>query len=107
VSSTATLNYSATAQGPVVPSALEAAMAAVSLDFAEIEAATGCTLTSDVTTVSGGIAARNIVFDINHPRFQAEFPAGTDQASPFRGLYKQVLAIALSCPIVEIPVVIA
>jgi hypothetical protein len=107
VSNTATLQYTATATGPTVPANLETAMAAVELDESAIETVTGCTLTSDVTTLVGSVATRTIIFGINNATFQGNFPAGTDQASPFRALYGSVLSAALACPVTEIPVVIA
>jgi hypothetical protein len=107
VSSTATLVYYATAVGPVVPAALEAAMAAVDIGEVQIETITGCTLTSDTTTLAGPIATRTIVFDIATAIFQEQFPPGSDQAGPFYGLYTQVLSGALDCPIAEVLPVIA
>jgi hypothetical protein len=106
MSLTATLAYEATAVGPTVPANLEAAMQVVDLTFNAIEQATGCTLISDVTTLVGSIATRTIVFDINTAQFKAEFPAGTDQAAPFYGLYTQALSRALNSLITEIPPVI-
>jgi hypothetical protein len=107
MSSTATLEYQATATGPTTPANLETAMAAVSLDENAIETITGCTLTSDTTTLAGAVATRTIVFAINTTQFEACFPAGTDQAAPFRGLYTQALSSGLNTFITEIPVVIA
>lgn len=107
MSSTATLAYSATAAGPTLPANLLTAMEAVNLDESEIETVTGCTLTSDTSALSGATATRTIVFAINTATFEANFPSGTDQAAPFRGLYTQAFSGALSCPIVETPVVIA
>jgi hypothetical protein len=107
MSLTATLAYEAVAVGPTVPANLEAAMIAVDLTFSAIEQATGCTFLSDTTTLVGATATRTIVFDINTAQFIAEFPAGTDQAAPFYGLYTQALSGALNCPITEIPPVIA
>lgn len=107
MSNTATLVYHATAQGPVTPTALEAAMAAVVLDPLPIEQITGCTLTSDNTTLGGSTATRTIVFAINTAAYVANFPAGTDQAAPFRDLYTHQLSGGLNCKVIEDPVAIA
>jgi hypothetical protein len=107
VSSTATLTYSATAVGPTTVANLAAAMAAVDLDFGEIETATGCTFGSDTTTEVGQVVTRTIVFDINNATFLGNFPNGTDQASPFRNLYTLVLSESLACFITAGAVVIA
>jgi hypothetical protein len=65
---TATLTYSATAVAPVTANALEAAMAAVELDFEAIEQKTGCTKRSDTITKGEGADAitstRTIVFNL-------------------------------------------
>jgi hypothetical protein len=107
VSNTATLVYHATAVGPTVPANLAAAMTAVDLDFVEIETATGCTLVSDITTTVGSVVTRTIVFDTNTAAFAERFPAGSDQASPFTGLYTMALSGGLNCLIKEDPVLIA
>lgn len=107
MSSSATLAYSATAFGPMSPANLEAAMSSIILDEAEIETATGCTLTSDITTLHLSVVTRTIIFDIAPATFQANFPLGTDQAAPFRGLYTQALSGGLNTLIAENPVVIA
>jgi hypothetical protein len=107
VSATATLVYHATAQGPVTPTALEAAMTGIVLDKAPIEQMTGCTLISDVTTLGGATANRTIVFAINTAAFVAKFPAGSDVASPFVDLYTHQLAAGLKCKVLADPVVIA
>lgn len=107
MSLTATLVYHATAQGPVTPDELEAAMTAVVLDPAPIQTITGCTLTSDTTSLGGATATRTLVFDINTAAYIANFPAGTDQAAPFRDLYTHQLAAGLMCKIVADPVAIA
>jgi len=107
VSLTATLAYNVTAQGPVTPTALEAAMSGVILDPAPIEQVTGCALISDVTTLGGSTANRTLVFNINTAAFIANFPAGTDVASPFRDLYTHSLAAGLKCKVIADPVAIA
>jgi len=107
VSSTATLAYEITA-APTVPVAnLAAAVAAVALSFTAIETVTGCTLASDTTTTLGQVVTRTIVFDINTAQFIAQFPAGTDQACPFRDLYTHELAHFLNTKVAPQPVVIA
>jgi hypothetical protein len=107
MSTTATLAYSATAVGPTTVADLETAMEDVPLDFTEIETVTGCTLTSDTTTVSGQVVTRTIVFSITAATFQTYFPPGTDQAGPFYGLYTHVLSHALACLITAADPVIA
>jgi hypothetical protein len=107
VSATATLTYHATVQGPITPTALAAAMAAITLDPLPISQMTGCTLTSDNTTLTGGTANRTLVFAINTAAYVANFPAGTDQAAPFRDLYTHQLAAGLKCKVLADPVVIA
>lgn len=103
----ATLSYTVTSTGPVSPAALEAAMTAVVLDPSGIEQATGATLTSDVTSLIGLTAERVLIFDIAGAAFQANFPPGSDQASPFRGLYLQSLSGALNSFVHENPVILA
>jgi len=88
---TATLRYHATATGPVTPTQLEAAMAAVDLMLDQIETVTGCTFQSDVTTLAGQVATRTVVFNVNTPDFIVNFPAGTE-AGPFYNLYTHVLS---------------
>ena len=107
MSNTATLVYHATAAGPVVPTTLEAVMAAVDLDFAAIEAVTGCTFVSDVTGLTGSTANRTIVFGLNNADYLANFPAGTDQSCPFVELYTQALSAAIKTKVIADPVVIA
>ena len=107
MSATATLVYHATAQGPVTPTALDAAMSGITLDKAPIEQMTGCTLVSDITTLGGATANRTIIFAINTAAYVANFPAGTDQAAPFRDLYTHQLAAGLKCKVLADPVVIA
>jgi hypothetical protein len=80
------------------------------IDETQIETVTGATLTSDVTTLVGAMATRTIVFGINNPAFQANFPPldpNVDPASPFRGLYLQLLSASLNTKVVEDPVAIA
>jgi hypothetical protein len=107
VSTTATLSYTVTAVGPTVPATLETALAAVQLDLNAIETMTGCTLASDTTGLSGSVATRTIVFNINTGAFEANFPAGTDQTAPFNSLYDGAISLALDCPCHANPVVIA
>jgi hypothetical protein len=107
MSSTAILSYSATAVGPVVPANLEAAMVAVDVQELGIEQITGAVLSGGATSIAGKVVTRTFIYDIATNLFQAQFPAGTDQASPFRGLFTQTLGAALKCPIAEAPVVIA
>jgi hypothetical protein len=107
VSSTATLAYSATARGPVSVAALAAAMAAVAIDYTQIQEVTGAVETSDQTASTGQVVTRTIIFGITSAQFQSQFPAGTDQAQAFRGLYTQQLSQALDTYITETPVVIA
>lgn len=107
MSGIATLVYHATSFGPTSPAKLEAAMAAIVLDPSGIEQVTGAVLDSDSTTLLGTIATRTLIFDISGPQFQGSFPVGTDQAAPFRGLYKQALSAGLNTKITEDPVVIA
>jgi len=106
MSTTATLEYSVTAFGPMLPATLEAALAAVALDEQAIQDQTGCTFNSDTTTLVGATASRTIVFNINTATFEANFPAGSDQACPFRGLYSQTISGALATFVTETPVVI-
>jgi hypothetical protein len=99
MSSSVTLAYHATAVGPATVTNLELAMGAVGLDVSEIETATGCTFTSDTLSSAGQVVTRTVVFNLTPAEFQANFPAGTDQASPFYGLYTQRLQRFLSCPV--------
>jgi hypothetical protein len=90
----------------VTPATLETVMAGVVLGTDQIEQMTGAVLFSDITTLTGSTANRTVVFDITGAAFQANFPVGTDQAAPFRGLYTQVLSAAIKTKIIEDPVVI-
>lgn len=107
MSSVATLTYQATAVGPVVPANLEAAMAAVDVQDVGLEEITGATATGGSTGVTGATVTRTFTFNIATTEFQKRFPAGTDQACPFRAVYAQRLSGALNCFITEQPVVIA
>jgi len=107
MSSTATLEYSVTAQGPITPTQIESALSGVLINYLPIEEITGAALSSDVTTLAGSVASRTIVFNITGVHFQTRFPPGTDQAAPFRGLYLQTLAGTLGAVVTEHPVVIA
>jgi hypothetical protein len=107
MSSTATLAYSATAQGPTVPANLEAALAAIDLDPTPIFDMTAAVLATDTTTLTGTIATRTLVFNITNAEFQTRFPPTTDQACPFRGLYLQTIAGTLGTIVTEAAVVIA
>jgi len=101
------LTYHAVATGPVTPAALEAAMTAIVLDPTSIEQATGCTFVSDLTTLAGATATRTVIFNINTARFIAQFPAGTDVASPFRDLFTHILGLGLNSKVVADAVIIA
>jgi len=107
MSTTATLVYTATKQGPITQAQLETAMAAVALDET-MPTLFGATLTSDVTNpLSTNQATRTIVFNISSAAFQANFPTGTDQAAIFHALYTSALSGGLRSIVVETPVVIA
>lgn len=67
---TATLEYNAVAVAPQSVANLATAMAAVTLDFAAIENAVGCSLISDTTTTSGKTAIRTIVFGLPYSTVQ-------------------------------------
>lgn len=82
-------------------------MLGVVLDPMPIMQMTGCTLTSDNTTLGGATANRTLVFAINTAAYIANFPAGTDQAAPFVDLYTHQLAAGLKCKVLADPVVIA
>lgn len=107
MSTRATLVYHATVFGPTSPAALEAAMAALTLDPTPIQEATGAVLFSDTTGLAGSVATRTIVFNISPATFVARFPAGTDQASPFRDLYTHQLAAGLKTVITADAVVLS
>jgi hypothetical protein len=104
MSTTATLVYSVVAVGPTVPANLEAAVAAVSLaqQEADFETVTGATLTSDTTTLVGVTVTRTIVFGITSAQFVQQFPAGTDQGAPFRGLFQQAIGGGVASPVKEV-----
>jgi hypothetical protein len=104
----ATLEYFVTPQGPVSLAAMEAALAAVNLaqQEADLTTVTGALLTSDSTTTVGSQAVRTIVYDLTPAQFVLEFPVGTDQASPFRGVFEQTISSALSAVVKEVLVLV-
>jgi hypothetical protein len=107
MSTSATLAYSVTAFGPTVPATLEAALAAVVLNYAGIEDMTGAVLASDTTGLTGSVATRTIVFTISGATFQLRFPPGSDQSAPFNNLYTQTLAAGVKSFVTSASVVIA
>jgi hypothetical protein len=107
MSTTATLKYVVSIQGPITQAALVAALTAIPLSITPLDVF-GASLTSDTTAAVGALEAeRTIVFDIAGAQFQTNFPPGTDQASPFRGLYTQTIGQAIKSPVTEVPVAIA
>lgn len=94
--------YTVTAVALVLPTVLQAKMAAVPLPTGptgDITQVTGAVLATDVTTISGQDVTRTINFTLG-AEFNTEFPPGSDQASPFRELYTSILANALSTKVV-------
>jgi hypothetical protein len=103
----ATLKYQIAPQGPVSLNALLAAAQPGVLPLPTGDMANfGATVFSDAAAINGGNVERTIVFHFQ-AAFYTNFPNGTDQASPFRGLYTQILAYKLVSAVVEVPVVLA
>lgn len=106
MSATATLKYAVRIQGPITQAALIAALTAIPLSIVPLNLF-GVSLTSDTTAAVGVTGAeRTIVYDISGAEFQTLFPPGSDQASPFRGLYTQTIGQVIKSPVIEVPVAI-
>jgi hypothetical protein len=106
MAATATLAYVCTAVGPVSPAKLKLFMQVAPLPTDEFNFL-DVSLVSDVTTGPvGNDVTRTLVFSLG-PAFNSAFPAGTDQASLFRGLFKFILGNELNSKITEIPPIIA
>lgn len=106
----ATLEYDVTFTN-VSAATLNTAMTAVplytnALTDPVINGLLGCTIMSDTITTVGTIVKRVVVVALG-AGFFALFPTAAAWANVFNGLYKAVLALALSSVVVEQPVAFA